>query len=102
MEKKEFETLNLKDQKSCCEGYWWYEDYKDNLKINKHNVVFDKDFNFKLRYVKGDKDCPGFVRIDFYINDNKDDSFGFYDYDKYADDPKDILANICHFISNCI
>ena len=102
MEKSQFEKLNLKEQKARCEGYWWYEDFKDCLKINKHNVVFDKDFNFKLRYVKGDEDMIGFVRVDLYINDNKHTSFGYFCEDLYMDCPKDILGNICHYIANCI
>lgn len=100
MELTQFEKLNLKEQIKRVKGYWYFEDYKDRLEVKEHEVIFDKDFDFKLRFNKGDEDCPGFVRVDLFISGKKYQTFGFYDYDKYSDDPNDLLQNICLKIAN--
>lgn len=52
MSKKElFEKINLKEQLTYrLKSVWYYQDYKDRIKINKHSVVFDDDFKFKLEF----------------------------------------------------
>ena len=53
MSKKElFNQINLKEQLTYrLKSVWYYQDYKDHIKINKHSVVFDNDFKFKLEFV---------------------------------------------------
>lgn len=53
MSKRElFNQINLKEQLTYrLKSVWYYQDYKDRIKINKHSVVFDDDFKFKLEFV---------------------------------------------------
>ena len=93
--------INLKDQLLEVKDKWYYQDYKWVLKTNKHSVVFDNDFKFKLVNLDLDENDHGVV-VRFYINDKYDELLGYFSEDKYADDPKDILETILLFIANRI
>lgn len=100
MELTQFENLKLTEQTKRVEGSWYFDDYKDKLVVKEQEVIFDNDFDFKLRFNEGDDLCPGFVRVDLFISGKKIESFGFFDYDKYSADPQDILKDICLKIAN--
>ena len=132
-----FNQINLKDQLNYrLKSVWYYQDYKDRLKINKHSVVFDDDFKFKLSFVdetianktedkivendiifegeklakkgdiihieKGEKLGDAFIILKLYINDEFDETIGYYGWDKYDNDVNDILKDICLYIANRI
>lgn len=102
MTKEQFNQINLRNQIETVEKLWYYENFKWGLKINKHQVKFDKDFLFDLEYHKGDADLPGFIALKMYINGDYNTTLGYYDYGKYSDDPKDLLTDICVYIANRI
>lgn len=102
MTKQQFNEINLRNQIEQVKGLWFYENYKHGLKINKHQVKFDDAFLFELEYHKGDEECPGFICCKYYINDDYDHTLGYYDYDRYSDDPNELLQDICVYIANHI
>lgn len=46
---------SFKKQIESVKGKWYYEDYKEYLKIKDYEMVFDNDFKFKIEE-KEDKD----------------------------------------------
>ena len=45
-----FKEFDLRNQIPSLEGKWYYEYYKDRLRIYKHTVVFNEYFHFKVKY----------------------------------------------------
>lgn len=129
MTKEQFEALDLREQLTDeLKNEWYYQNIKWGLKINKHQVIFDTQFKFELRYhekefakesrdvvfegvkyhiEKGEEICEAYVNV---VDENGEsvnfeyvDGINcFTDEDKYADDPKDILKMILLYIVNCI
>ena len=51
MTKQDFNKLDLRKQLTDdLKGQWFYQQRKWGLRINKHSVVFDKDFKFVCEY----------------------------------------------------
>lgn len=112
MTKNQFNELNLKTQLTNeLKSKWYYKERKWGLRINKHSVVFDNTFKFTLKYVEpfiddetNEEILPGSI----VVEENNEslpslyDSDNCYGYDKYLNDPKDILKDILVYIANCI
>jgi len=107
---------------------WYFKQSEWGLKIYKHHVVFDKDFKFKLAYHPADiaketKDVvfegqtyhieKGEVLSEGYLDIRDEEGYrpsgmdyvdtcNYYDYDKYSDNPNEILEHIVLYIANCI
>ena len=48
---EQFKNLDLRSQLTEeLKEKWYYKNYKDALKINKHSVIFDDDFKFTVEY----------------------------------------------------
>ena len=93
-----FKEVDLRDQITGVKGQSYYENYKDKLKINKHSVVFDKDFRFELHYCSKD----GYITLSFKIDDVLNHIIGWYAEHTYNYKPKYILEDILTYIASYI
>lgn len=115
--KETFKELNLKDQLTeDLKSKWYYQERKWGLRINKKSVVFDDDFQFKVKLVEfhcDPKDCEGlgfdeipedeaYISVDFFIDNEYDRNLMMCADKYYLDDVEDILENILVYIANYI
>ena len=118
----EFKNVDIRTQVNSVKGKWYYEDYKDRLKINKHSVIFDEDFAFKLHYVPttiykgktkdeetefgtvhwehGEVICDDFIALHEYINGRETICLDYFGDDECP--VEDILETILIYIATCI
>lgn len=79
---------------------WFYNSVKHALKINKHAVIFDDSFTFKVI-----KDTDEFIEVHFIIDNKEDESTLVEVYsntEKYFSKPTNILEDILLYINNYI
>ena len=115
MTKEQFNNIDLRKQLTeDLKSKWYFKNIESELKVYKHHVVFDNDFKFVLTYHPAEiANETKEVLFEGYLDIRAEDGHrpsgmnyvetdNYYDYDKYADDPNDILEHIVLYIANCI
>lgn len=104
MTKEQFNSIDLRKQLTDdLKSKWYFKQSESELKIYKHHVVFDEDYEFKLVYhpeiIKN-----GEVLVSAYIDviDENNNNLDLYFDDDELDNSKDILEHILLYIANCI
>lgn len=108
MKNETFNKLDLREQlTSEIKESWFYKQIQWGLQINKHSVVFDKNFTFEVYFKEFEYDDEiegsAFIKMNGQTKYELFERDAIYDdEDKYMSNPKNILEDILLYIANCI